>query len=80
MHFPDVEPLSGDWDVLAAFEFGKMVENKAFVATVHDIKNITVNGRQTPLLKLSLCDTSLSVDVVIDQVLVQKNFAKFVKN
>ena len=75
----DVEPCSSDWDVLATYEYSKMVEGKSFVATVYNIDWSTDHdGQEKPTLRLSLCDTSHDIDVYIDQVLVQKNFAKFV--
>jgi hypothetical protein len=68
-----VEPLDGDWDVLACYEFNKMVESKAFVSTVFGVRR--VEG-QEPVLQLSLCDTSGESDVFVEQLLVDKKYAK----
>jgi len=68
-----VEPVGTDWDVMASVEFRKMVENKAFVATVFDVRQ--VDGE--PVLQLSLCDTSMeNNDVYIGKSLVEKGLAK----
>jgi hypothetical protein len=48
------------------------VENKPFVATVFDIKQ--VEGQ--PVLKLALCDTSGADDVYVGKLLVEKGLAK----
>jgi hypothetical protein len=67
-----VEPKGDDWDSLTCFEFRKVVENKPFVATVFDIKQ--VEGQ--PVLKLALCDTSGADDVYVGKLLVEKGLAK----
>ena len=63
---------------MATFEFSKMVDGRVFVATVHkiDFDVEDAAGNMKPVLKLSLCDTSNESDVFIEQLLVEKNFAK----
>jgi hypothetical protein len=57
---------------LTCFEFRKIVENKPFVATVFDIKQ--VEGQ--PVLQLALCDTTGADDVYVGKLLVEKGLAK----
>ncbi|KAI1290323.1 Tudor domain-containing protein 5 [Halotydeus destructor] len=72
-----IEPANGDWDVLATYEYSKMVEGKSFVGTVTAVDWSTDHhGEQVPAIKVSMCDTSQDMDVYIEQVLVKKGFAK----
>lgn len=68
------EPKTNDWDVFACIEFRKMVENKPFVATVFDIKQVD----DEPVLSVSLCDTSGANDVYIGKSLVEKGLANII--
>ncbi|RWS23766.1 tudor domain-containing protein 7-like isoform X2 [Leptotrombidium deliense] len=67
-----VTPINSDWEVIACHEFAKRVEQKAFVSTVTEI---VIDKDNRPTLKLILCDTSGETDIVINDWLVQENYA-----
>lgn len=49
-----------------------MVENKPFVCTVYDVKEVD----SEPVISVSLCDTSGDDDVYVGSALVKKRLAQ----
>lgn len=68
----NIRAISSDWDVMTCYEFSQLVISKPFVSIVNGIK---LHDNQ-PVLELTLIDTSGESDIMIDQVLIERGFAR----